>query len=68
MTHTSPAGDDADIIDAMLRFGGGFIQQLARLYRQADLVNRGRLRDAFPDYWESYRQMAITAESEDSQS
>jgi hypothetical protein len=47
-----------EVIAAMERFGGSFIQQFARLYRSADLVNRGRLQDAFPDYWTSYQEMA----------
>jgi hypothetical protein len=52
--------DDAEVIEAMQRFGGSFTQQLARLYQVADAVNRARLRDAFPDYWTSYRRMVTT--------
>ena len=52
--------EDYAVIEAMLRFGGSFTQQLARLYQAADAVNRARLRDAFPDYWVSYRRMVTT--------
>ncbi len=50
--------DDYGTTDAMLQFGGGFVKQLALLYRQADAANRARLRDAFPDYWKTYSQLA----------
>jgi hypothetical protein len=46
-----------EIKEAMRIFGGSFIQQFARLYDAADPVNQARLRAAFPDYWEQYRQI-----------
>lgn len=42
----------------MERLGGGFIKGLAALYRHADEDNRRRLREAFPEYWDKYAEMA----------
>lgn len=53
--------DDYAITDAMIRFGGGFVSGLGRLWRHADAVNKGRLKDAFPDYWTSYQDPAMHA-------
>lgn len=49
------APDDFAITEAMIRYGGGFVSSLGRLWRQADAVNKGRLREAFPEYWTSYQ-------------
>lgn len=57
--------DDYEVLGAMLRFGGSFVQQFVRLYQAADAVNRTRLRDAFPDYWETYRRLSTTEAPED---
>jgi hypothetical protein len=45
--------DDATL-DAMDRFGGSFVKQLAKLYRVADPDNQGRLRLAFADVFAEY--------------
>ena len=45
-------------IDAMHRYGGMFIQQLARLYECADPVNRVRLERTFQDYFDEYTTLA----------
>lgn len=47
-----------DILEAMERFGGSFVKNLARLYRSGDLVNQGKLRAAFEDYFIQYDEMA----------
>lgn len=46
------------VVSAMERLGGGFIKGLAALYRQADEDNRRRLREAFPQYWDKYAELA----------
>lgn len=56
---TGPANaeqHDADIntIAAMSEFGGSFVKQLAELCYLADYNNLGRLKAAFPEYWERY--------------
>jgi hypothetical protein len=51
--------DPDDILEAMLMYGGGFVSTLARLYRQGDDDNRRRLREAFPEYFQKYRELAL---------
>jgi hypothetical protein len=50
--------NDHDVIDTMILLGGGFVSSLGRLYRQADADNQRRLREAFPEYWVRYRELA----------
>jgi len=57
MTFTNETLRDEDaLIEKMERFGGGFASALAIAWRRADLGNRQRLRLAFGDLLESYRQ------------
>ena len=47
------------ILDAMTTFGGGFVQQLARLYRVADPINRARIRATWGGLLgEQYRELS----------
>lgn len=48
---------DYEITDAMISYGGGFVNALGHLYRRADEINKAKLRMAFPEYWEQYREM-----------
>jgi hypothetical protein len=52
---------DLDVLDAMERYGGGFVSALAVAWRKADDDNRRRLRGAFPHYWEQYTAAAQNA-------
>jgi len=49
---------DWAITEAMIVYGGGFVQQLGALYRQADEDNQRRLKAAFTEYWARYREIA----------
>ena len=49
---------DEDTIGAMIQFGGGFVEQLARLYHRADADNRARIQAAWPEYWQRYTELA----------
>jgi hypothetical protein len=48
-----------EITEAMVRFGGSFVVQLARLIRLADETNKRRLFEAFPDYIREYDDIAV---------
>lgn len=48
-----------EVTEAMIRFGGSFVQQLGRLFRSADEQNTARLMAAFPEYWAEYRDLAV---------
>ena len=52
---------DEDIVVAMETFGGSFVQALAHAFRCADFTNQARLRTAFADVWEKYRELAKAA-------
>jgi hypothetical protein len=47
-----------EITEAMIVFGGSFVQTLGRLIRQADMDNKRRLVSAFPEYIEQYKELA----------
>lgn len=47
-----------EVIEAMVTYGGSFVQQLGRLIRLADADNKRRLVEAFPEYIAEYREIA----------
>lgn len=49
--------NDYDVTQAMLTYGGSFVEQLARTWRAADPANRLRIKAAFPDYWKNYAEL-----------
>lgn len=46
-----------DILETMNKYGGSFIQQLARCYAAADLNNQVKLQTAFKDEFLKYDKM-----------
>ena len=50
---------DYDVTEAMISYGGGFVQSLGRLYRQADEDNQRRIKLAWPEYWKQYADLAL---------
>lgn len=58
-TTTSPSEPtDADVVAMMFLRGGSFAQHLARTWSVGDQRNRARIKAAFPDIWERYRDHA----------
>ena len=53
-----PSAEDFRVMDAMERDGGGFVNALAEAARRADPSNFQILKNAFPEYWAKYRDMA----------
>jgi hypothetical protein len=49
---------DRDIVLVMSRVGGGFAQALAEAWLKADTRNQARIRDAFPELWAKYWELA----------
>jgi hypothetical protein len=45
---------DYAILDAMAKYGGSFVQQLAKLAYLADGTNFQKLKHTFSNYWEEY--------------
>lgn len=52
------AYERSPIIEAMEKFGGGFVKALAVAWSKADSQNSAKIEAAFPEYIEQYRQMA----------
>lgn len=48
--------EDMKVIEAMERFGGSFVKQLAALARRADSVNMKKIKGTWPEYWEDYKK------------
>lgn len=48
-----------EIIDTMQKYGGSFARAMSEAFRRADLENFRRLKEAFPELWDQYTQMAI---------
>jgi hypothetical protein len=49
---------DLKVIQAMMRFGGSFVSNLGKAALCADADNLQRIKDAFPEYWQQYTEMA----------
>ena len=55
---------DEDVVEAMIRYGGGFASALGTLYRLADRDNRTRIKTTWADYWQRYDELARRAAQE----
>lgn len=51
-----------DTVGAMFDYGGSFAKALAHAASQADPENLRKLREAFPEIWEKYGEMAKAKE------
>lgn len=50
------------VAEAMIKYGGGFVRQLGYALQHADAVNRLKIQRTWPDYWEQYKEMALSDE------
>ena len=50
---------DLKVADAMMLYGGSFVQALATAWRHADESNAAKIEAAFPEYIEKYRLIAL---------
>jgi len=44
-----------EVVNKMKRFGGSFVKCLAECFYHADRPNIDKLKNAFPEYWEQYK-------------
>jgi hypothetical protein len=51
---------DRHVILAMKRYGGHFVMALGQAAQHADTENLAKLKQAFPQIWECYAEMAKT--------
>ena len=45
--------------NAMMEYGGGFVNALGNALMRADDFNTQKIYDAFPEYWQKYFKMAM---------
>ena len=55
------APTDAEVLKAMILWGGSFVAAIGRAGLQADEMNMNRLKRAFPDYFLAYSTLAEMA-------
>jgi hypothetical protein len=48
---------DQQIVHTMAMLGGSFIQKLAEAWQVADSVNQAKLKAAFAEEWDTYREL-----------
>lgn len=49
---------DLDTLNAMSKYGGGFVKALANAGHHADSNNLERIKRTWPEYWKHYAEMA----------
>lgn len=52
------------VSNAMMRWGGSFVQALGTALMKADADNTQRIKDSFPEYWKRYLEIGIKKEEE----
>jgi hypothetical protein len=57
MSEIQDGISDRDIALAMVTFGGSFVAALGAAWTRADAVNAEKIKAAFPEYWEQYRDL-----------
>jgi hypothetical protein len=62
--HDLEDDSDREVINAMHRYGGGFVRALATACERADATNLERITEAFPELWRQYEAMAAAKPAE----
>ncbi len=47
-----------DVANAMVRYGGSFVQCLGKALFRADHINTRIIKNSFPHYWKQYKEMS----------
>ena len=47
--------EELKVVDTMAKYGGSFVKALAEAFYRADMINIQKLKNAFPEYWEQYK-------------
>ena len=50
--------EKVDVQLAMRAHGGSFVKSLGEALTHADHINAQKIKNAFPEYWEEYKEMA----------
>ena len=46
------------VSEAMIKYGGSFVEALGRALQQADEINQVKIKNAFPFLWVKYEEMS----------
>lgn len=47
------------VAESMIQRGGGFVRALGKALQHADHHNAAQIKVAFPEYWDTYKVLAI---------
>lgn len=56
---------EIEVATAMIAYGGGFVCMLGKAFFYADPINKQKIIDAFPEYWEKYSKLAYQSRIRD---
>lgn len=57
-TELSAHDEKLYVSSAMIKYGGGFVRHLGEALLRADRQNTKIIKDAFPHYWDQYKEMS----------
>ena len=52
-----PRQEVLKVANAMIKYGGSFVESLGKALLQADDINQVKIKTAFPEYWKRYKEM-----------
>ena len=58
LTELTEQDRSVTIAATMIKYGGGFVAALGRALQCADKDNTRRIKEAFPEYWNRYSEIA----------
>ena len=64
MSQIVAESEKYQVMIGMERFGGGFVKSLGVALRHADSDNTWRIKQAFPEYWQQYKEFGEKIQKE----
>lgn len=55
-----PHDEIVNVAQAMIKYGGSFVESLGKALLQADHINAQKIKDTWPEYWKKYLEMSKT--------
>ena len=52
---TIPRDEILSVANSMIKYAGSFVESLGKALLQADEFNQQKIKNAFPEYWEKYK-------------
>lgn len=47
------------VSESMIKRGGSFVRSLGEALQHADPINAAKIKQAFPEYWDEYKVLAV---------